>query len=396
MNITKVLAERKCTGCRACESLCPTTAISFQGDREGFLVPRIKQSKCIDCGKCYSKCPSTKDNSNAKSSVGVVAQYKDNKLIKKSASGGAFVGLANYFLTMEDTVVIGASLCEDLITRHIAITKKEDIRLLQNSKYVQSDIGDIYSITIDALEKGKTVLFTGCPCQVAGLYAVLPIKYEKLYTADIVCHGVPSPFFLKRSLEEASRTRKRKVVDYKFRHKKPFGKSQSSFYMMMMMKHGFPIVRKPEMDPYFNCFMKSMSFRESCYQCKYANLQRVADFTLGDCDSWGYYPNFHPKDSNSIILLNSKKAKKIWEYVQDDFDFVQLDVEREAIYNHQLAHPSVRPQERDEIYNFLLNCDWYEVEKKYSTTPSKLEKWKVLLSAYIPNWFIKIYGWVKK
>lgn len=395
MNITTIVEKKKCTGCRVCEKSCPINAVSFVPDAEGFIIPNIDESKCVDCSKCYLRCPSAKENKASKTERGLIVQCKNNNAIRRSASGGVFVGLAKYFLSQKNALVIGASLCDDLVTRHIAIDRIEDIKLLQNSKYVQSDIGNMYSVTEEALKNGRTVFFTGCPCQIAGLYASLSKKYENLYTADIVCHGVPSPTFLKREISESVGDKKGKVVSYKFRHKKPIGKSNSSYMMMMMMERGLPIIRRPDTDPYFNCFMKGMSFRESCYQCNYANLNRVGDFTMGDCDSQEYYPNFHPEDSNSILLLNSKKAEEIFEIVKEDFDFSELDVEREAAYNHQLSHPFVRPVERDEIYQHVLNDEWGKVQKQFAVASSKAERWKLLLLAYMPNWIIKIYGGLK-
>ncbi|WP_222704903.1 Coenzyme F420 hydrogenase/dehydrogenase, beta subunit C-terminal domain [Holdemania massiliensis] len=391
-----IVDKDKCTGCRACETNCPVNAISFLADREGFLAPQIDKNICIECGKCYVKCPSNTDYCKNLAEVGYVVQYGKTKLTKQSASGGAFVGLAIYFLEKCKALVVGASLCDDLVVRHIVISSSKEITKLQNSKYVQSNIGNIYKIVAEALKNNKIVLFTGTPCQIAGLYASLPQKeYSNLYTADIVCHGVPSPFFLKRSLDENSKTKQGKVVSYKFRHKNPITKSTSSYIMMMKMMRGLPIVREPKNDPYFNLFMQGMSFRESCYQCRYACLTRPGDFTMGDCDSKMFYPDFHPKESNSILLINSEKARKIWNAVKKEFDYVSLDVQREANYNHQLKHPYVRPTERDELYNVIFTNDWKIVNNKFSKIPSKIARYKLLLLAFIPNGIINIYSKIR-
>lgn len=202
MNIFNVVKEQRCTGCRACQTICPVNAITFITDEEGFETPRIN-SDCIDCGKCYRKCPSNTVQKDSDTSTGFVVKYHNNKVIRSSASGGAFAGLASFFLDTKNALVIGASLCDDLVVRHIAIENKTDLRRLQNSKYVQSSIGNIYSVVSNALADGKTVFFSGTPCQIAGLYATVPAKETKnLYTADIVCHGVPSPAFLERSIKE--------------------------------------------------------------------------------------------------------------------------------------------------------------------------------------------------
>lgn len=397
MNIEAVLTEKKCTGCRACEMNCPVHAISFCEDKEGFLSPSIDNALCVDCGKCLMKCPSNAEYRKKESSVGFIVQNKARKQTKKSASGGVFLGLATHFLEKGNAVVMGAAVCDDRVVRHIAIDRKEDIVRLQNSKYVQSDIGNAYAVVFEALSNGKTVLFSGTPCQIAGLCAAIPKQnLENLYTVDIVCHGVPSPAFLRRSLEEASKTGRGRVTEYTFRHKNPNGKSASAYLMMMRRGRGVPIVRKPENDPYYNLFMKGMSFRESCYQCKYACLSRPGDFTIGDCDSQREYTSFHPMESNSILLLNSEKARAVWGEVKSNFDFDILNLERETQCNHQLSHPVERSAMRDGLYDALLHDDWDNVVKRFSALPSKSSQYKLLVLSYFPSRLLRFLAKLKK
>lgn len=155
------------------------------------------------------------------------------------------------------------------------------------------------------------VLFSGTPCQIAGIYAVVPInKRERLYTIDLVCHGVPSPALLKRQLEMDSKTKQGRVIDYRFRYKNPNGKSVSSYMMMMMMMmRGLPRIRRTKQDVYFNLFMQGLDFRESCYKCKYANLKRISDFTIGDCDSKEHYLDFIQMSQILLYWLIQKKHR---------------------------------------------------------------------------------------
>ncbi len=394
----EMISETQCTGCQACQTVCPYNAICFIQNEEGFYVPQINKLQCINCGKCYKICPTNQEYRKNVSEENYIVQLKKYSISKKSASGGVFAGIAELFLKKYKGIVVGASLCDDLIVRHIIIEKKEEIKRVQNSKYVQSYMGNVYSLVKNELCLGKKVFFTGTPCQVAGLYSVLSEKEcENLYTADIVCHGVPSPAFLKRQLDEEAKDKKNKVINYKFRFKNPYCKSKSSYFMILMMKYGFPTVRKVVQDPYFNLFMKGMDFRESCYQCKYANLNRVGDFTFGDCDSYQFYSNFHRNESNSILLLNSEKAKVLWnDELKDKFDFSALDLEREAKYNHQLSYPSKRPSNRDGIYKKLLYEDWKIVKEEFSQPQKKIDKYKLLILSYTPKNLIRILGKLKK
>ena len=306
------IKKNECTGCCACINICPKKAIDCVSDQEGFYVPAINDDLCVNCGLCYEKCPAGGNAATLIPEESYIVQLKDRKVSRASASGGAFIGIAKFFLSHSGDIVVGAAITDDLTVRHIAVSNIRDLKKLQNSKYVQSFIGDILGEVKRYLGSGKRVLFSGTPCQIAGLYSVLKDKEkENLVTIDLVCHGVPSPALLKRNINENSHTWQKNVVDYKFTVKPKNGDSRSSFYMMMMMMMGPPIVRLARKDLYLHLFMKGVDFRESCYNCKYANVKRIADFTIGDCDSQAFYPDFHPGDSNSILLLNTRTANQM-------------------------------------------------------------------------------------
>ena len=378
------ITKTQCTGCCACMNICNKNAITMVADDEGFVFPKINAGKCIICGKCYAICPGKDDNVHVESKKGYLIRLKDNILLLNSASGGAFVGIAKYMIEEYDALVVGAAVSEDLSVKHFIVDSIGELVKLQNSKYVQSYIGNVYKRVLDFLDDGRMVLFSGTPCQIAGIYAVVPMnKRERLYTIDLVCHGVPSPALLKRQLEMDSKTKQGRVIDYRFRYKNPNGKSVSS-YMMMMMR-GLPRIRRTKQDVYFNLFMQGLDFRESCYKCKYANLKRISDFTIGDCDSKEHYLDFYPDESNSIILVNTEKAQNLWENFQDNFDFIKLDVEREAQYNHQLAHPFKRTKQRDNIYQELLNNEWSMIQDKYTVFQSKFDRYKLLVLLNTPE-----------
>ena len=385
------LKKTQCSGCGACMNICPRNAIMMGADDEGFYIPVIDEKKCIDCGKCYSLCPAQKDHKVTEPKKGYLVRLKNDIILKNSASGGAFSGIADYMLRKYNAVIAGVAVMDDLFVRHIVIKSGEDLKKLQNSKYVQSYTGNVYLKVKEALANGYTVLFSGTPCQIAGLYSVVPEGMrESLYTIDLVCHGVPSPSLLKRELEMDSKSKQGRVIDFRFRYKNPHANSNSSYMMMMMMERGRPIVRKTSQDVYFKLFMQGMDFRESCYYCKYANLYRIGDITVGDCDSQEFYSKFHPEESNSILLVNSSKGERIWEEVSGLFESTDLDVRREAEYNHQLAHPFERPEQRDGIYNELLNEDWSKITHKYALPQSKIERYKLLFILNIPGWVKKI------
>lgn len=397
MTVEDIL-KLNCTGCLACGSICPQNAISCVSDEEGFYVPMIDCNKCIDCGKCYRKCPANIHCYHDVPEKSYIAQLKDEMLAKDSASGGAFIGIAKYFMDVYGGVVVGAAVEKDLVVKHCVVLDDKGLKRLQNSKYVQSYTNEIYTQVKKLLDSGTFVLFSGTPCQIAGLYSVLSKEEKKrVFTIDLVCHGVPSPAFLKKHLEDASQSWQKRVVDYKFRIKKKRSKSKSSYLMMMMMMMGPPIVRLARKDVYFNLFMNSVDFRESCYSCKYSDVRRVADFTIGDCDSSEHYPEFYPEYSNSIILLNSPKAKNMWNQgLKELFHSKELDLMREAEHNHQLKNASDRPKERDVIYHQVFADDWKVKQFNYCEKESRVDRFKLLMLLHLPQSLIQKIGRSKK
>ncbi|PWJ37001.1 Coenzyme F420 hydrogenase/dehydrogenase, beta subunit C-terminal domain [Fibrobacter succinogenes] len=397
MNIGDI-SKLNCTGCCACVNICPKNAIKIVTDDEGFYVPRVNEKLCVDCGKCYSACPSNENAYVDESLSGYLVRLKDKIKLKKSASGGAFFGIASFMIESYGALVAGAAITEDLSVKHIIVESRDDLAKLQNSKYVQSYVGNVYQQIRNALDRGRTVLFSGTPCQIAGLYAVIPLKKrERLYTVDLVCHGVPSPAILKRQIDFDSKSKQGRVVDFRFRYKNPKAEGNISFFMMVMiMARGFPLVRRVSQDVYLNLFMQGLDFRECCYNCKYANLKRIADFTIGDCDSRDFYPHFYPGESNSILLINSKRADSLWKDISKQFDFTALDVPREAEYNHQLKHPFKRPKQRDGIYEDLLNNEWLAVKNKYSIPQNRMDRYKLLILLNTPAWVKSIFAKIKR
>ena len=189
-----ICSKELCTGCGACYNICPVQCINMEADEEGFDYPFIELDKCIDCRKCQSVCPminSAKFHDETELTV-YACWNKDESVRYNSSSGGVFTALAEAIIE-DDGVAYGAAYDESMIVRHIAIDNKHDVKKLRGSKYVQSDIGRTYSDIKTKLVEGKKVLFSGTPCQVAGLKNFIGEKSGNLITCDILCKGVSSP-----------------------------------------------------------------------------------------------------------------------------------------------------------------------------------------------------------
>ncbi len=277
MQKPKLPNKHRCTGCMACHDACPHNCISFHIGHDGHYEHRIDTSNCIHCLKCENSCPVLNSRKElSEQSKPWAAWTPDDKLRALSSSGGVFAEIAKSFLQDGD-IVIGAAILGTQV-KHIAISDTDDLHKLQGSKYLQSNICDVYSRVVDLLKSGKRVLFSGTGCQVAAVYNIVPKKlWHKLYTIDLICHGVPSRYDLDIFLNHLPQ----KVASIKsFRDKSwKFG------YAMTCIATDGSILR--ENDNYFYAaFNNNKTLRWSCYNCPFkTGLERRSDITIGDY--WG-------------------------------------------------------------------------------------------------------------
>lgn len=213
--------KKDCCGCGACMNVCPKNAIRMAEDEVGFVYPEIDQNLCIGCGACKKACGYQMQPMMQKSEAVYAAASNDDNLLRKSASGGAFAVLAENVLK-KGGVVYGAALPLEsgkLEPKHLRIDTVERLPELQGSKYVQSAIGDTYAQAKKDLLDGKSVLFSGTPCQIAGLKQYLKKDYENLLTVDIICHGVPSKRFFQSFMEDYGKKLGGTITEFYFRDK---------------------------------------------------------------------------------------------------------------------------------------------------------------------------------
>ncbi|MFQ7035720.1 MAG: Coenzyme F420 hydrogenase/dehydrogenase, beta subunit C-terminal domain [Candidatus Borkfalkia sp.] len=270
-----ILNRERCTGCRVCENVCPSQAIEFKENKEGFLYPNVKEDLCTNCGFCTQKCPVLTETEYGEiQECYAVMSEKDIRM--ESSSGGMFTVLANYILK-KGGYVCGAAWKSPFTVAHKIIHRNEDLHELQLSKYIQSDLNNCYRQIKDLLAENKAVLFVGCPCQVDGLYHFLGKRdNQNLITADLVCHGVPSYKTLEKYCKEVAGDRQVKQIN--FRSKEVYKWSTT---MKIEFSDGSIYRRGFKEDPWFNCFAENLFFRSSFYACKYAKIPRVGDFIRG-------------------------------------------------------------------------------------------------------------------
>ena len=393
--ITLFKNKKDCCACGACLNICPKQAIKMQEDENGFLYPIINNDKCIKCGLCIKTC-ALQNSKLTNTPLKTYAAQSNNTDLKKSASGGIFASLALNILKVGG-VIYGAVLENvngKLICRHIAVNNVTDLEKLQGSKYIQSNIGNIYQDVKKNLLENKTVLFSGTPCQVDGLRAYLGKKYENLYCIDIVCHGVPSNKMFQDYIEMLEKKYNDKIVDFKFRDKtKGWGLTAKGY-----TAKGYTAIIPANVSSFYYYFLKSYIYRDSCYSCKYACKNRCGDITIGDY--WGI-ENAHPEvlKNNSVLdyrngvsclIVNTEQGKKLIEKYKDDLKLIESDFEKAAEENRQLNRASVcNVEKRDEILNLYSKNGYESVEDSFRRI-SILNTVKNLLPVWLKNTIKKV------
>jgi coenzyme F420-reducing hydrogenase beta subunit len=188
-------SKKDCCGCAACMNVCPKQAITMKADQDGFIYPEVNNDSCIECGLCKKVCVFQSIPVTANGPIATYAAINKNKeVLSSSASGGIFGALASMVLEKKG-VIFGCAYNKDMEPEHICVDDLLDIKKIQGSKYVQSNINNTYTEAEKYLKEGRWVLFTGTPCQIAGLKSYLGKDYNHLITADIICHGVPNVDF---------------------------------------------------------------------------------------------------------------------------------------------------------------------------------------------------------
>lgn len=303
VNNIAILKENECTGCGSCLNVCPVGAISMLENSEGFLYPQIDEEKCTNCGLCKNICPAINPNYKNNKSPECYAYMASDEERLKSSSGGAFPVLAHWFIN-NGGYVAGAVWTDDYQVEHIVSNNIEDIERMRNSKYLQSDTKNCYKEIKQLLEDNKKVLFTGTPCQVAGLKSFLQKDYRKLYCVDIICHGVPSPKAFRKYIGEFLKTNDEKWVNTNFRDK------INGWNPALTTTTTTTTTCPAAQDVFMQSFLKNLCLRKSCANCKFQTIPRQGDITIGDF--WGignYRKKLDDKKGTSVILENNQKSK---------------------------------------------------------------------------------------
>lgn len=364
MQVYKEKAD--CCGCTACKNICPTKAITMQVDEEGFLYPVIDESKCIQCGACQKICAFQRGYSiqhRLEKPLVYAAKSKEIATRMASSSGGIFTELAHDILK-QNGILYGVKFNEKFDAIHTSVQTEEELKACRGSKYVQSNLQDIFQMVKNDLKGQRKVLFSGTPCQVAGLNRFLGnIDKQNLLLVDIVCHGTPSNQLFKEYVAFCEEKKQSKMVAYYNRDKsRGWGHNEKAVYANKKTDDKSVLSQA-----WKNIFYTNLALRPCCYNCQYTNTQRPSDITLADF--WGIHqsnPEFADKKGVSLVMVNTTKGKEIFENIQARIETIQKTVEEASVKNPQLKHPIEKnPTQREKFWKVYREEGFTSILKKY-------------------------------
>lgn len=369
-----------CTGCMACVDSCHKEALSVVYNNEGHLTYAIVKDKCIECGICEKTCPVISNFSYGTNQIMYSTPFAawglNPELRKKSTSGGVFSALA-YYVISNGGVAIGAALQKNNV-KHIAIESVKDIWMLQGSKYTQSNTYKIYDTARCYLKKGRTVLFSGTGCQIAGLLSYIGNRHYpgNLITMDIICGGVPSRFIIDSYLKHYPNVSEISGFRNKSKYEFSVVDNKGIRRVVPLRERPFPLVG----------FYTELTNRYSCYDCKFNGAHRRSDITIGDY--WGdiEFTEQH-QYGLSIAVAHTEKGRKILK--ESDVELHEVDWGNFLMHNPRMIDGHKKASQSNARNNLAVAFKEYPYERLLQVYANKAT-WKepLLMLQKILRYFI--------
>ncbi len=342
--------EKNCIGCLACENICPRNAI-MHGTDSGFIRPIIDETACLNCGLCLKVCPQyiVLERNEALQQAYAV-KHRDITVLQNSTSGGAFSAIADYIIG-KNGIIYGCVL-KNGVVQHIRT--ESDYGNMRGSKYVQSELKHIHSEIAKDLTNGRTVLFTGTPCQCASVKKYLALKTidsTNLILVDFICHGTTSPALFGEYISYYEKKKGKKIVDHLFRAKV---NGWTKHTEVNVLSDGTKDYQSYESQLFKSIFHSSLGMNEGCFECKFTSTNRISDITLADF--WGikrHHPELFDENGISFVLVNSSKGQNVFENCND--------IKKQLVSITDTDQPSLqKPAAIPEKYNAF----WKDYRKK--------------------------------
>lgn len=387
----KIDEKKRCSGCTACVAVCPKRCITMQEDEEGFLYPIVDITTCIQCSKCIKVCPYTDSEFTNKPkeeelSICYAAYNKNEEIRYKSASGGMFRVFADQIIA-EGGVVFGAAFARDFTVEHTYTETFEGLTAFMGSKYLQSRMGDSFTLVKQFLKEGRKVLFTGCGCQIAGLKRYLKKDDTNLICIDLICHGVGSPKIWIDYLNNYFTDNNILSINCRDKIK---GWSSSSYTIEGKKKIYSEVVHN---NIYHKNYIKNLFIRPACAICPFRGNNRVSDITLADC--WGFQqiaPEMNDEKGLSSVILHTSKGKTLFDFTTSEFVFksiLESDIQQ---YNPDYVRSMpFNYNRRTAFWKDYSRMPFKELFEKYS---KESKKQKIL--CFIKKILKKVFAFVKR
>ena len=351
-NTIRCVDPESCSGCAACMNICPHDCLKMSYDDEGFSIPVIDEDICVDCGMCKKVCPALHPKKDNYSDPVIFMARAGDDLLYESTSGGAFAILAGYVLEKKG-YVCGAAYNDEFEVCHQITNSPEGLKKLKKSKYVQSQPGMVYREIKDLLSKDNYVLFSGSPCQVAGLHNYLGKDYDHLFTVDILCHGAPAPLMWKKYLVENFDISELDDIEFRYKNEK----GARPLRMRFLYNDGKELLQRTKANPYYYHFSKDFGLRLSCGNCEGAVTPRVGDFSIGDF--WGadvYHKDLVENAKGlSLIFCNNARSVELISYLKEKFTFIKTINLNEAMTKNRKHIKRRMPKGRTVFFEAIKN-----------------------------------------
>lgn len=359
-----------CCGCSACAQVCPKQCIAMSADNEGFLYPVVDTAICIDCGLCEKVCPVINQSEPSLPLATYAAKNTDENIRSKSSSGGIFTLLAEQIIS-EGGVVFGAKFDTDWGVVHAYTETIEGLAAFRGSKYAQSTIGTCYQQAERFLTGGRKVLFSGTPCQIAGLKKYLRKEYAQLLTIEVVCHGVPSPMVWKDYLEyRRTRAIGREgvppstlptITDISFRDKTNGWRKYGVSFCFATTENSETTreITPFHDDPFMSGFLRNLYLRPSCYHCAARHGKSGADLSIADY--WGVHkihPKFYDDRGIGLILVNTDRGVEYYNSISSRLNSCKSTLDKALKYNPVIIRSVKEPKQRAEFWKLYNHTNF--------------------------------------
>ncbi len=384
-NDIRIISIKECVGCGSCVNICHQNAIRMIENEEGFLFPQIIEKECISCGMCLSVCPCVDEGiSSYNLRPDVYAAQASDELRIKSSSGGVFSVFAGEIIE-KGGIVSGAAYTSDYrAVHHIIIDKNNELESLRGSKYLQSDMGEIYKKINQMLKTGRKVLFSGTPCQVAAVRKFVG-ENENLITIDIICHGVPSPKAYRNFLDTVvlRESNEKRIKEFSFRNKRKHGWAHSVY---AVTEDGYEYSKNRYETSWYNAFLNILNCRESCGNCRFNKIPRTGDITLGDFWAIDKLPKeWDDGKGTSLVCVNTKKGEQLFKEVLCLLKTLETSLDVAKNKNGNLIISSTTHPNRDRFFELIKKGNSFDKSTEYALK----RKFDI---GYVGWWYGKNYG----